>query len=213
MLPGSRPRLDREPGDLLLTEPLFQSRTLKESGEPQQVLEGPALLRAGQVWLPGAPRSQYRVRAAPDQPDQDLRDDRAAYRPETPAIAEKRRLGEDVVPERRALQERRIPWKLSLEYLALFVARRSFPDLLRAEHWNIAPPWQLLAERAGHRLACGHAQLVAAQKVPDSEVCGKSCLCLTLHSLQMLERLDDLRVDAARRVEEVAPLEEVLPLD
>src|SRR5215211_8200359 len=65
-----------------------------------------------------------------------------------------------------------------------------------------------------HRLARGHAQLVASKEVPYRKLCGKARFRLASHGLQVLERLDELRVDLAGLVEEVArPPKEVAPLD
>jgi hypothetical protein len=61
-------------------------------------------------------------------------------------------------------------------------------------------------ERAGHRLARGHAQLVASKEVPDRELRDETRFVFTFHGLQVFERLDELRVDLAGLVEELAPL-------
>ena len=127
---------------------------LEDPGVPQQIGQGElARLLAWQIRLPGAPWGQYRVRAAPDQHDQDLRYDRAADRSEVLAITEGRRFGQDVVPQRRALQEPGV-----LEHLDLFLARRTVPDLLGGEHGSVAHALELRLKRAGDGLARGHAQ-------------------------------------------------------
>src|ERR687894_3065894 len=104
-------------------------RLAKDRGELQQTREGEgARLRARQGRLP-AIGAQDGALAAPDQPDQHLSDDRGAHRAQTLAVAEGRRLSQDVVPERRfPLQELGI-----LQHLDLFLAR-SVPDLLWGEH-------------------------------------------------------------------------------
>ncbi len=95
----------------------------KDPGDPQQIRQGErARLGARQGGLP-IRCAQDRVLAAPDQPDQDLRDDRAADRSQTLAILAYCRFREDVVPERRALQE-----PASLQLLDLIRAPRAVSD-------------------------------------------------------------------------------------
>ena len=95
-----------------------------------------------------------------DQPDQDLRDDRAADLPEALAVAENRRFGEDVVSERRLLRKLRTVRKLLPERLCLLFIHLLCVlfELLRGEHGYVAHPPELPAERASHRLARGHTQ-------------------------------------------------------
>src|SRR5215217_140461 len=126
---------DRTPG-----EPQIRSAPVSSigidalAGVIQQILQGElSRLLARQVRLPVYPRGQYRVRAAPDQPDENLRHDRGAHRPQASTLTEKLRFCEDVVPKRRALVEARVT-----EYLALSVARRGVPDLLWAEHGYVS---------------------------------------------------------------------------
>ena len=178
------------PNLILLTPPL------KDSGEPQQIRQGErALIGARQGRLPVL-RAQDRALAAPHQSDQDLRDDSAADQPQAPAVSEDRRFGQDVVPERRAIEEPGI-----LEHLGLLLARRASPDPARSEDGYVAHPGEPPLERAGDRLARGQAQQVAAQEVAHREASAVSLAGSSPEVRQLEERFDRLRVDAAGPVE------------
>jgi hypothetical protein len=180
----------------------------KNPGDPQQIQQGKsARMGARQAGLPVI-RAQDRALATPDQADQYLRHDRTTERSQTLAVLQDGGFGEDVVPERRAIQEPRI-----LEHPDLVGARRGDPDPVCSEHGYVAYPGELLPERSGDRLPRRQAQHIAAQEVPDGEARAVFPPGSSSKIRQGEERFDQLRVDAAGSGSGCLHMDEIWPLD
>lgn len=80
--------------------------SVEDSSEPQQVVQSKSTrLGARQARLPVV-RAQDRALAPPEEPNQNLSDDRTADRSQAPPVTEDRCFGENVVPERCVIRAR-----------------------------------------------------------------------------------------------------------